>query len=45
LTTITFAAPRLSAAVNTRPPVAGRVGLWSKTDSTSYFKDYFVSTK
>jgi hypothetical protein len=27
-----------------RPPVAGRVGLWSKTDSTSYFKDYVVST-
>jgi hypothetical protein len=26
-----------------RPPVAGRVGLWSKTDSTSYFKDYVVS--
>jgi hypothetical protein len=21
-----------------RPPVAGQVGLWSKTDSTSYFK-------
>jgi hypothetical protein len=26
-----------------RPPVSGRVGLWSKTDSTSYFKDYTVS--
>jgi hypothetical protein len=26
-----------------RPPVAGKVGLWSKTDSTSYFKDYVVS--
>jgi hypothetical protein len=26
-----------------RPPVAGRIGLWSKTDSTSYFKDYVVS--
>ncbi len=25
------------------PPVAGRVGLWSKTDSTSYFKDFVVS--
>lgn len=25
-----------------RPPVSGRVGLWSKTDSTSYFKDYVV---
>jgi hypothetical protein len=24
-------------------PVAGKVGLWSKTDSTSYFKDYVVS--
>ena len=28
-----------------RPPIAGRIGLWSKTDSTSYFKDYVVSTK
>ncbi len=28
-----------------RPPVAGRVGLWSKTDSTSYFKDYVVTTR
>ena len=26
-----------------RPPVAGKVGLWSKTDSTSYFKDFIVS--
>ena len=25
------------------PPVMGKVGLWSKTDSTSYFKDYVVS--
>lgn len=28
-----------------RPPVAGRIGLWSKTDSTSYFKDYVVETR
>jgi hypothetical protein len=28
-----------------RPPVAGRIGLWSKTDSSSYFKDYVVSPK
>jgi hypothetical protein len=28
-----------------RPPVAGQIGLWSKTDSTSYFKDYVVSPK
>jgi hypothetical protein len=28
-----------------RPPVAGKVGLWSKTDSTSYFKEYVVSPK
>ena len=28
-----------------RPPVSGKVGLWSKTDSTSYFKDYLVSPK
>jgi hypothetical protein len=27
-----------------RPPVAGRIGLWSKTDSTSEFKDYTVVT-
>jgi hypothetical protein len=26
-----------------RPPVAGKVGLWSKSDSTSYFKDYIVT--
>jgi hypothetical protein len=25
------------------PPVSGKVGLWSKTDSTSYFKDFVVS--
>jgi hypothetical protein len=28
-----------------RPPVQGKVGLWSKTDSTSYFKDYVVTSK
>jgi hypothetical protein len=28
-----------------RPPVAGKIGLWSKTDSTSYFKDYVVNPK
>jgi hypothetical protein len=28
-----------------KPPVSGRVGLWAKTDSTSYFKDYVVSPK
>ena len=28
-----------------RPPVAGKVGLWAKTDSTSYFKDYVVAAK
>jgi hypothetical protein len=28
-----------------RPPVAGKVGLWAKTDSTSYYKDYVVSPK
>jgi hypothetical protein len=26
-----------------QPPVAGKVGLWSKSDSTSYFKDYIVT--
>ncbi|MDR3700346.1 MAG: hypothetical protein P4L56_11955 [Candidatus Sulfopaludibacter sp.] len=28
-----------------RPPVSGKMGLWSKTDSSSYFKDYVVSPK
>ena len=28
-----------------KPPIAGKVGLWAKTDSTSYFKDYVVSHK
>ncbi len=28
-----------------RPPVDGRIGLWAKTDSTSYFKDYVVAPK
>jgi hypothetical protein len=28
-----------------RAPIAGKVGLWSKTDSTSYFKDYVVSPR
>ena len=28
-----------------KPPIAGRIGLWSKTDSTSYFKDYAVTRK
>lgn len=28
-----------------RPPVTGRVGLWSKTDSTSYFKDIVVAAE
>jgi hypothetical protein len=26
-----------------QPPVSGKVGLWSKTDSTVYFKDYVVT--
>jgi hypothetical protein len=26
-----------------QPPIKGKVGLWAKTDSTSYFKDYIVS--
>jgi len=25
-------------------PVSGKIGLWSKTDSTSYFKDFMVQT-
>jgi hypothetical protein len=28
-----------------QPPVSGKIGLWAKTDSTSYFKDYVVSAK
>jgi len=28
-----------------QPPVSGKVGLWAKTDSTSYFKDYVVSPR
>ena len=28
-----------------RPPVNGGIGLWAKTDSTSYFKDYVVSPR
>jgi hypothetical protein len=28
-----------------RPPVKGRVGLWSKTDSTSDFKDFVVTPR
>jgi hypothetical protein len=26
-----------------QPPVNGKIGLWAKTDTTSYFKDYVVS--
>lgn len=39
--------PDLSPANNPvlRPPVAGKIGLWSKTDSTSYFKDFTVMPK
>ena len=39
--------PDLSPANNPvlRPPVAGKIGLWSKTDSTSYFKDFLVMPK
>ncbi len=28
-----------------QPPVKGRIGLWSKSDSTSYFKDFLVVPK
>jgi hypothetical protein len=28
-----------------RPPVAGTIGLWAKTDTTSYFKDYVVNSR
>jgi hypothetical protein len=28
-----------------RPPVMGKVGVWAKTDTTSYFKDYVVIPK
>src|SRR5262245_7648554 len=26
-----------------QPPVKGKIGLWAKTDTTSYFKDYVVT--
>jgi len=37
--------PDLMPANNSvlRPPVAGKVGLWSKSDSVSYFKDFVVT--
>ena len=28
-----------------RPPVKGKVGLWSKTDNTSEFKEFAVTMK
>jgi hypothetical protein len=28
-----------------RPPVTGQIGLWAKTDSSTYFKDFTVSPK
>jgi hypothetical protein len=39
--------PDLIAANNPvlQPPVRGKIGLWSKTDSTSEFKDYVVTAK
>jgi hypothetical protein len=39
--------PDLFAANNPvlRAPVSGRIGLWAKTDSTSYFKDYTIVPK
>ena len=39
--------PDLNPATNPvlRPPVAGKIGLWAKTDTTSYFKDYVVSPR
>ncbi len=40
-------APDLIPANNPvlQPPVSGKVGLWSKTDSTSYFKDFVVNSQ
>jgi len=39
--------PDLIAANNPvlQPPVKGKIGLWTKTDSTSEFKDYVVVSK
>ena len=39
--------PELMPANNPvlQPPVAGKVGLWSKSDSVSLFKDYTVKSK
>ncbi len=28
-----------------QPPVSGQIGLWAKTDTTSYFKDFVVSAR
>jgi hypothetical protein len=28
-----------------RAPVSGQIGLWAKTDSTSYFKDYIINAQ
>jgi hypothetical protein len=28
-----------------QPPVAGKVGLWAKTDTVSLFKDYVITNK
>jgi len=28
-----------------RAPVSGKVGLWSKTDSTVLFKDFVINAK
>ena len=27
------------------PPMNGEIGLWAKTDSTSYFKDFVVTSR
>jgi hypothetical protein len=28
-----------------QPPIDGKIGLWAKTDTTSYFKDYVVTAR
>ena len=38
----TYIDGELALAYTLPEPVFDKIGLWSKTDSTSYFKDYIV---
>lgn len=39
---ILFNVKQLALEYTLPEPVSGKIGLWSKTDSTSYFKDFVV---